>query len=444
MAQELTDPISIIIQEFERVMGEKCYFLPKGNPHFFEYGLAEGKCPDFCVEIIKSQTGNYLCQRKRQTMITSAISQRKPVFSICHIGLYEIIVPVFSETSFLGVFNVFFKPPALPDIFIEQQLIYEQKYECEVKVLLDKISQITSIDEKILKSTALLLNALVLMNIPQQLTGIDYRKLTIDEEDEDDEVNEVSEEDSDLAKFASWPIDGQSLSMFIENNKQDPHAYRAFDEMLERSFNILFINIRNGHLVKAKELFESIFNAIYFEKSLIFQKNFTHFLIYKFNDNLQRKISFVKEVYDCTSSIGNKVFLARNSAELRSIIDEYFDAIVQVYQIVDTNKNPHVKRIIRYVNEHYDRPFTIKDMFKSLNVSSSYASRIFVEQMGVSIKWYINEYRMYKAQNYLYFTNWPISAVASKVGYSDVRSFYKMYNKHFSISCSKIRNLYDS
>jgi len=160
------------------------------------------------------------------------------------------------------------------------------------------------------------------------------------------------------------------------------------------------------------------------------------------NDNFLRKISFHWPVFNLTLKVFEEISRAGDIHDLRICMTDYFDGMSQIYQIKDQNQNAIINRIVEFVNDNYWRPFTIKDMVKTLNVSASYASRTFSDHMGVSIKSYINETRMYHAQYLFRFTNLPVSAVAERVGYTDVRSFYKMFEKHFGITSSQLRRLF--
>ena len=46
---------------------------------------------------------------------------------------------------------------------------------------------------------------------------------------------------------------------------------------------------------------------------------------------------------------------------------------------------------------------------------------------------------MYQAQCMLRDTDWPVEKIALCVGYTNVRSFYKMYSKQYCLTCTEMR-----
>jgi len=428
---ELESKTGIIAQEFQRLTGQDCYYLPGVDSDNFDATPLEGLCPQFCVEIAKSKAGNFLCLKKRQALIASAVERREPAVAICHAGLYEIMAPVYTGTALAGMVNAAFVPQKLP-VNIRQQLeLYRQKYESTGETLLSKLDLIVRTDENAIYSFARLLGALVAIYIQPEPTGMDGSLALEARLEEYDDISLA--ENLNLTK---------SLSAAIEEMKDVPYGYQAMDDMMQIFLTRIYHNIRTGKLVRAKETFKLFLNFVYREEDLGKAKYAAHFLIFRLNDNFLRKISFHWQVYGLTERIFETVARAGSMKDLRMCMSDYFDGMSQIYQIKDQNQNAIINRIVEYVNVNYQRPFTIKDMARTLNVSTSYASRTFSETMGMSIKSHINEIRMYHAQYLFRYTNLPVSAVAEQVGYADVRSFYKMFEKHFGITSSQLRRLF--
>ncbi|MDR0851605.1 MAG: AraC family transcriptional regulator [Clostridiales Family XIII bacterium] len=149
------------------------------------------------------------------------------------------------------------------------------------------------------------------------------------------------------------------------------------------------------------------------------------------------------DAYRVSKAMPERILLAKTSDEIREILDDYLDEIMTAYQ----NKrisNPIAQRMLELIEKDYAQQLTLSTMAEKLHISSAYASRVFKENTGVSFKWYLNEVRMDATYNYLKRTNMPIHEIAMKVGYVEVRSFYKMFKSHFGVTCSQIREMYSS
>ncbi|HAF62356.1 MAG TPA: hypothetical protein DCK95_08520 [Anaerolineaceae bacterium] len=431
MNTHIPENIKSISKEFEQLTRQQCYFLPEKDFLSNEFEIDENY-PNFCQEIIKSETGIYLCKRKHLTMINCAITQKEPEISVCHAGLYIIIVPIISQTEPIGVFQIFFASQSLLPNTIKQKDFYKQKYHCDENALIKSITQIPTVNTQILRAVGNLLFSLVQIQLqPDTPANGDIPDFDV-------------EDQFDVNNLSFNPFSQNSLSNLIHLNKDDKYYYQTSDNVLEKCFNRIFVDIRVGQLVRAKENFKSIFTAVYLEEDLEKEKYAAIFLILKFNDNLLRRISYYQEVYDITLPILHKISRAQAPSDIRHHINDYFDSITQIYQIKKKNRIVLVSKIVQYIEENYGRPFKIKDMAEEMNVSTSHASRTFKEQMGISIKTYVNEIRMYNAQHFLRYTNWSVNLIAERVGYSNVRSFYKMFEKHFNIPCTKLRQSFNT
>lgn len=433
MEENLNLKINEIINEFMDLTNQQAYFLAGEDIDNFNVELSEESCSRFCYEISKSEVGNYLCTKKRQALVNSAYERKESAIAVCHVGLYEIMVPVFSGGKLLGMFSTSFSHSKLEGNIKDQIDLYQNKYSITADVLIDSLSQITVIETNAIHNIENLLQSLILLRIPQNFKSKENYELTGSNNLDFPVENE---------NIASTPIHNMPYSSTIDQQISVKGGYQAVDDILEKFVVWIFMDIRTGKLVKAKEAFKKLMNPAYLEDDLNKGKYAALFFIFRINDHFLRKISNYKEVYDLMVPILNKISSAENSRQIRELANEYFDGMVTIYQITDQNRNAIINRIVSYVKDNYMHHFTIKDMTNSLNVSTSYASRIFSDQMGESIKGYINEIRMYHAQHYLRYTDWKISIIAEKVGYPDVRSFYKMFEKHFGISCSQLRRFF--
>ena len=98
------------------------------------------------------------------------------------------------------------------------------------------------------------------------------------------------------------------------------------------------------------------------------------------------------------------------------------------------------QNIIRYLEQNYKKDIKIDDIGRYLYMSSAYISRIFKAETKTTVKQYLNNIRMRHAQEYVLNSDVKIKDIGYLVGYrNDLRGFYKMFKKHFGMTCREMR-----
>jgi len=93
-----------------------------------------------------------------------------------------------------------------------------------------------------------------------------------------------------------------------------------------------------------------------------------------------------------------------------------------------------VKRALVFIQQNYDRTFTLPDIAHEVGVSKNYLSQIFREEMGVALWDYLNRYRVSKAKELLHTTTVPITEISLRVGFEDFSYFGRVFNKYCACS----------
>ena len=95
-----------------------------------------------------------------------------------------------------------------------------------------------------------------------------------------------------------------------------------------------------------------------------------------------------------------------------------------------------VSIIIEYVAQHLEEPLDSKKVADEFSFTSSYIQNIFSKEMGIGIKHYINQKKIYAAHRDIQNGLSP-SEAADKYGYQNYSSFYRQYIKYFGSSPRK-------
>lgn len=134
--------------------------------------------------------------------------------------------------------------------------------------------------------------------------------------------------------------------------------------------------------------------------------------------------------------------LGRNAE--RSVMDMTkwvsFAANRTVQIIKESRKEQSVSgRMVQYIHAHYAQHIGNSEVAASVYLSPDYANRIFKEEQGLSIKDYLNQYRMEQAKRLLLQPSSNVSDVAAEVGLDSFSYFSTLFRKYTGYSPSEFR-----
>ncbi|MGL5327865.1 MAG: response regulator transcription factor [Peptostreptococcaceae bacterium] len=102
-----------------------------------------------------------------------------------------------------------------------------------------------------------------------------------------------------------------------------------------------------------------------------------------------------------------------------------------------------IKKVIEYINQNLDRKLNLEALSKIVNMNESYLSRIFKEELGITISDYIKKIRLQKSKELLKEKNARIKDVAMSVGINDQLYFSRLFTKTFNITPSEYKEKYN-
>lgn len=124
------------------------------------------------------------------------------------------------------------------------------------------------------------------------------------------------------------------------------------------------------------------------------------------------------------------------SVWLSSVINQY---IAYVFEFRDIKHSDIIHKAVRYVKENYMKKITLDDVANHVYLSKAYLSRIFKEEMDVSLVNYINQLRIDKSKALLGDLSLPLIDVANLVGFEEQSYFSKVFKKLNGISPGQYR-----
>jgi len=111
------------------------------------------------------------------------------------------------------------------------------------------------------------------------------------------------------------------------------------------------------------------------------------------------------------------------------------------------NKSPKIKELIQvsvsYIHNNYGRDISLKDVAQYVFLSTSYFTRAFKEEMGISPISYLLKLRIERAKELLKETDKRISDIALSVGFSNQQRFNDIFKKYVKLTPLQYRKKQD-
>ncbi len=91
--------------------------------------------------------------------------------------------------------------------------------------------------------------------------------------------------------------------------------------------------------------------------------------------------------------------------------------------------HPLIKKSLGIIEREYACALSQKELASRLGITAEYFSALFAKEMGESFVKYIKRYRIDVARTLLLQTDESREDIAQKVGYSDLKYFYKVFQE---------------
>ena len=138
---------------------------------------------------------------------------------------------------------------------------------------------------------------------------------------------------------------------------------------------------------------------------------------------------YIKEIEKIDNSEELGVWLA-------SIINRF---VGYVFEFKDVRHSVTLHKIIGYVRNNYMNKITLDDIADYVYMSKSHVSKIFNEEMGMSISTYVNKFRVKKSKSLLKDSSLSIAEIANLTGFEDQSYFTKQFKAETGMSPKEFR-----
>ena len=124
------------------------------------------------------------------------------------------------------------------------------------------------------------------------------------------------------------------------------------------------------------------------------------------------------------------------SVWLSSVINRYISYTFEFQEVKHTDT---IHKVLQYIKENYMKKITLEDISEHVYLSRAYLSRIFKEEMDISLVNYINKIRVEKSKILLRDHSLSLAGIANLVGFDDQSYFSKVFKSATGMTPGRYR-----
>jgi len=140
-----------------------------------------------------------------------------------------------------------------------------------------------------------------------------------------------------------------------------------------------------------------------------------------------------EQVWQLLEETSSQIRAARTLQEAMACVTDYLDTLLHA-GAEQAQYSPEVAAGIRYIQQHYRKGVTLRQLARHVNLSSNYYSMLFKRETRYSPIDYLIQYRMEIAKSLLRQSGHTISEVADQVGIHDYSYFSRIFKKITGVS----------
>lgn len=105
-----------------------------------------------------------------------------------------------------------------------------------------------------------------------------------------------------------------------------------------------------------------------------------------------------------------------------------------VRELQNSNSFQDIRKVLHYIDSHYDEEITLEEVASILSLSPQYFSRVFHDKAGITFVDYLTRLRIKKAKEWLCYSESNVQEVCFKVGYKDPNYFTRVFKKTVGVT----------
>ena len=143
------------------------------------------------------------------------------------------------------------------------------------------------------------------------------------------------------------------------------------------------------------------------------------------------------------SMLKHRKYTAANEYFLEGLLYTFFGTLKENMEIAgnagEKDGNLYVRKAVEFIPNNYADPVRVKDIADYVGVNRSYLYTLFQDNLQLSPKEYLTNFRLTRAAELLQLTDLSVETVAMSCGYQDALGFSKIFKAKMGITPSAYR-----
>lgn len=135
-----------------------------------------------------------------------------------------------------------------------------------------------------------------------------------------------------------------------------------------------------------------------------------------------------------------KDFTYQKCAAVGNLIESYIRFLLEKYGYQSKSENPLIENIKNYLQAYLEYDISVSHITDIFHYNQQYLGRLFKKETGLSIREYILQQRIERAQLLLENSGETVSEIASRVGFNSVNYFNRHFKNKYGMSPTQYRN----
>ena len=154
---------------------------------------------------------------------------------------------------------------------------------------------------------------------------------------------------------------------------------------------------------------------------------------------IKKQLFLINEYYE-TESTHKDLLITSALFHLIYLLVEHLSIEKKEKVELKSEKNKHrITSIINYIDKNYQEDLTIEQLSEVFHLSEGHLSKLFKENLGMTIKAYISQTRAKEVRNALLTSDLPLIDIAIMCGFPNVKSMNKVFKDLYQCTPSQFR-----
>lgn len=211
--------------------------------------------------------------------------------------------------------------------------------------------------------------------------------------------------------------------------------------------NRLLITVENGDVNEAVELLSTLYAKVVGLKRLqdeVQNAKYKSFVISVLCRKAVERAGVALVTIDALSTKYAAIIDSTTSYEnmydvTQAMIIDYAQAALKIKA---TLYSPKINKVVQYIELNLMNELNLRQIAAYVNLAPAYLSRVFNQEIGMSLAQYITEMRMAKASELLMRTSLTVQTISEKIGFKQMSYFSQKFKQHFEMTPLQYRNKY--